>query len=61
MTDHNTAASPTDPAASQPPYASGPAPYNVVSPQQRAIWRTKGKRATGFGVAWLVGACSSPS
>ncbi|MFB7666922.1 hypothetical protein ACFC1R_23730 [Kitasatospora sp. NPDC056138] len=55
MSEHDTAASPTDPAAPQPPYASGPAPYNVVSPQQRAIWETKGRRAIGFGVAWLVG------
>ncbi|MDH6117879.1 hypothetical protein [Kitasatospora sp. GAS204B] len=38
-----------------PPYASAAAPYTVVSPQQRVIWETKGKRAIGFGVAWLLG------
>ena len=54
MTDHDTTASPTDPAASRPPYAGGPAPYNVVTPQQRALWETKGKRGIGFGAAWFV-------
>ncbi|MFG2555302.1 hypothetical protein ACGFWF_35975 [Streptomyces sp. NPDC048581] len=53
--DSNSTARQTDPAASQPPYATAPAPYQVVTAEQRAIWETKGKRALGFGAAWLIG------
>jgi hypothetical protein len=30
------------------------APYQVISDDQRAIWRAKGQRYIGFGIAWLV-------
>jgi hypothetical protein len=42
-------------AQQQPPYGAGPAPYQTVTPDQRNIWETKGKRGIGFGVAWLAG------
>jgi hypothetical protein len=30
------------------------APYQLVSDDQRAIWRAKGQRYIGFGIFWLV-------
>jgi hypothetical protein len=42
------------PSAGPPPATGGPAPYQVVSGDQRAIWRSKGQRYIGFGIAWLA-------
>jgi hypothetical protein len=41
-------------SSQQTPYQSSPAPYQTVSEQQRRIWRTKGKRAIGFGIGWIA-------
>ncbi|GAA3768416.1 hypothetical protein ACFS5L_22280 [Streptomyces phyllanthi] len=37
------------------PYGSSPAPCTTVSPEQRAVWETRGKRSIEFGAAWLIG------
>lgn len=39
-------------STSVPP--QNPAPYNVVTQDQRRVWANSGKRSIGFGVVWFV-------
>jgi hypothetical protein len=42
------------PQPGQPPRYDAPAPYQAVSVDQRAIWRSKGQRYIAFGALWLA-------